>query len=101
MRSNLFVVMWANSSEGGRPFETFTRNKSGVPVAFRFSFLESKFAPLIAHSQLVVSEAQLKSLTEGDKLSLYTKDNPLLVSTEVAKAVFGWKKFDVWEESGG
>ncbi len=98
MSDDLFVVMWANESEG-RPFQTLTR-RIGVPVAFSYSFLDERFSALLAKSTIVVSELELKSLTFSETFKQFTKDNPLIVSAQVARSAFGWVEFDVWDSRG-
>lgn len=97
--SDLVVVIWANtSSENGRIFETITRNGGRFPVAWRFSYIQSKYSTLIFDSMLVSSDEELRSWMHKPVLRGSTRENPLIVPVSVVERVLGWSKFDVWDE---
>jgi hypothetical protein len=93
------VVIWANaSSEGGRPFETMTKQGSRLPVAWRLDFLQGKYSGALPDAHLVFSEADLRSWMSPPLYMTSTKNSPLLLPIPLARSVLGWQDFDYWKD---
>lgn len=100
---DLVVIVWANLSEKsdfrGRPYETMIKASSSKPIAWRLSFLHSKYAELMSKVVVLESEDAVREHLAVPLLLNYTKDAPVLVPLRFARSVLGWVEFDVWEES--
>lgn len=96
--SDLVLVLWANrSSSSGRVFETITKHGSHNPVAWRLSYLQSKYSGVLPEAVLVNSEDELRSWMCEPLLSSSSRDKPLLVPVRFVRIVLGWSDFDVWD----
>lgn len=91
------VVIWANqNSEGGRPFETMTKANSRLPVAWRLSLLQTKFAAALPSAHLIFSEEDLRSWMVPPLYATSSRQSPLLLPVSLARSVLGWQEFDFW-----
>lgn len=97
--NDFVVVIWANiQSEGGRPFETMTRANSRLPLAWRLSYLQGKFAAALPSAHLIFSEDDLRSWMSPPLYATSSRQSPLLLPLRFARDVLGWHEFDFMEE---
>lgn len=99
--NDLVVVAWANpaflSGRSQRVFETISKAGSRNPVAWRLSYLETKWSGLLPAAYKVFSEDDLRSWMSEPLLGTCSRQSPLLVPLPIARSVLGWQEFDVWD----
>lgn len=97
--TDLVFIVWANTKTSqGRPFETMTKHGSRLPVAWRLSFLQTKYAALYAQTHLVPFEEDLSTWMSPPYSLTVTRERPLLVPVQYARNVLGWNEYTVWED---
>lgn len=96
--SDFVVVIWENrNSSAGRPFETISKHGSLLPVAWRLSFLQTKYAAMLPSARLIGSVEELEEWSKPPLLHETSRERPLLVPVRFVRILLGWSDYDVWD----
>lgn len=96
--SDLVVVIWENrNSAAGRPFQTISKHGSQLPVAWRLSYLRTKYLAMLPDAHLVESVQELAEWSKPPLLHETSRERPLLVPVRFVRIHLGWDKYDIWD----